>query len=509
MARPRIIVTGASGFVGRHLLEELKECFQIYAFGRRAQAQCGAPEHANISWTQVDIAEPEPLTAAFSWIRDGGPVDALIHLAAHYDFTGQRSPEYKRTNVDGLRNILDQAETLQLRRFVFASSVAACAFPRDGSLVTEASPADARNDYARSKRAGEEMVKARADKIPSCIVRFSAVYSDWCEYPPLFNFMSNWLSEGWNSRMIGGRGTFSIPYMHVRCAVSFISHLLRNLDLPESGEIFIASPEGAVTIREIFDAATLAYFGERRRPTFVPKSITAVWLRFQDLAGKAIGRRPFERPWMARYLDQQLKVDASHTRRRLDWRTRSRFSILRRMPFLVEHLRTQPLHWNEVNHAAMRKEESGYGLKIQWLLEKHQDEICRRQVEALLAEDTDDTFGTYRRFDRQEMAVRVLGAIKNLRMTIRTREMEPVGGHCLGVARDRFDEGFSVDEVCAAFSNLGLICIETLKETDPPPGLERALTERIAMAIQFGIDEVLDEYESLEAGGDDPCGRFR
>lgn len=507
MARPKIIVTGASGFVGRHLLDEIKECFDVYAFARRSQAQCGAPIHPNINWTQVDIAELEPLNAALERIRSDGPVDAFIHLAAHYDFTGRDSPEYQRTNIDGLRNNLELARTLGLRRFVFASSVAACPFPAPGLAITEATSPDADNPYARSKAAGEEMVRAYSDAIPTCIVRFAALYSDWCEYPPLFNFMSNWLSKGWNSRMIGGSGAFGIPYMHVRCAVLFLSHLLRNLDLPESGEVFIPGPDGAVTVREIFSAATLAYFGGHRKPTCVPKLITTVWLHIQDTAGKAIGRRPFERPWMAEYLDRQLTIDASHTRRRLNWAIRPRFNILRRMPFLVENLRTQLLRWNEVNHAAMRKGETGYGLKIQWLLQKHQDEICRRQIETLLAEETRDTFGAHQRFDRQKTGVRVLGTIRNLRRTIRTREMEPVGGHCRVVARERFQEGFSVDEVCASVLSLGTICIEMLKEDDPPPGLDRALTERITMAIQFGIDEIQDEYESLSIDTGNPCAR--
>ncbi|MEN8165608.1 MAG: NAD(P)-dependent oxidoreductase, partial [Acidobacteriota bacterium] len=475
---------------------------------RRSQAQCGAPVHPNINWTQVDIAESEPLAASLDWIRAEGPIKAFIHLAAHYDFTGRSSVEYQRTNIDGLSNTLDLARGLGLRRFIFASSVAACPFPAPGQSITEQTLPEAKNPYARSKRAGEAMVRANSDSIPTCIVRFAALYSDWCEYPPLFNFFSNWLSQGWNARMIAGRGNFAIPYMHIRCAVSFLSHLLQNLDLPESGEVFNASPDGAVTVRELFDAATLAYFGERRRPIHVPKIVTRGWLHLQDTAGKAIGRRPFERPWMARYLDRQLVVDASKTRVLLDWATRPRFNILRRIPFLVENLRTQPLHWNEVNRAAMRKEESGYGLKIQWLLEKHQDEICRRQVEDLLSEDTDQTFGTYQLLDRQEIAVRVLGAIRNLRRTIRTREMEPVGGHCRGVARERFLECFSVEEVCAAFSRLGTICIETLQEENLAPGLERALTDRVTMAIQFGIDEILDEYETLATEGENPCARY-
>ncbi len=509
MPQPRLVVTGASGFVGRHLLEEVKHCFEIEALARRSQVQCGAPVHPNIRWTQVDIAEIEPLAATFERIRRDGPVDAVIHLAAHYDFTGKNSSEYTRTNVTGLRNTLELSGTLDLRRFIFASSVAACPFPKPGRTIDETTSPDADHPYARSKKSGEILVQAFSRDIPSCIVRFAALYSDWCEYPPLFNFLGNWLSTGWNSRMIGGRGSFAIPYLHIRCAVSFITNLLRKLDLPHSGEVFVASPDGAVPLLEVFNAATLAYFGEHRRPVFIPKTLTWLWLHIQDLAGQAIGRRPFERPWMARYLDRRLLVDASETRRRLHWNTRPRFALIRRMPFLVENLRTQPVRWNEINHAAMRKEEPGFGLKIQWLLEKHQDEICRRQVEALLTEATDDIFGTYRTFDRQAISTMVLQMIKNLRRTIRTREMEPVGGHCRTVARERFRQGFSVEEVSAAVSNLGRICIEALRQEDLSPGLEKALNERITMAIQFGIDEVLDEFETLDADGGNPCARYR
>jgi nucleoside-diphosphate-sugar epimerase len=505
MHRPRIIVTGASGFVGRHLIGEIKECFEVVGVARRSQAQAGVPVHPNVSWTQVDIAEPEPLAAAFDWIARNGRVDALVHLAAHYDFTGRDRPEYRRTNVDGLRNTLELARNLELKRFIFASSVAACPFPAPGRRVDETTPPEADNPYARSKRIGEAMIAESAPEIPCCTVRFAALYSDWCEYPPLFNFLSSWLSKGWNSRMIGGRGDFAIPYLHIRCAVSFLKHLLQNLELPGSGEIFVASPDGATPIREIFDAATLAYFGERRRPIRVPKTGTAAWLHVQDLAGQAIGRRPFERPWMARYLDRQLTVDASRSRRRLRWSSRPRFDLIRRMPFLVDNMRTQPLRWNSLNHAAMRKEGAGWGLTIQWLLEKHQHEICRRQVAALTAADAGARFGVPLGAEPDRLAAEVLQSVSTLRRSIRTREMEPVGGYCREVARARFHDGLSVDQVCATFSNLGRACIETVTADGPPEGLERAVAERISMTIQFCVDEILDEFEMLSSEGCGPC----
>src|SRR3990172_8017809 len=103
MSLPRLLVTGASGFVGRHLLEVLKQDYLIYGLARRSQAASGAPVHPNISWFQVDIADAVGLGAVFQAILDQGGADFVVHLAAHYDFTGEDHDEYWSTNVNGLR----------------------------------------------------------------------------------------------------------------------------------------------------------------------------------------------------------------------------------------------------------------------------------------------------------------------------------------------------------------------------------------------------------------------
>ena len=132
MRAPRVIVTGSSGFIGRHLLDVIKERCEIFGVARRSQSRSGAPEHANIHWHQVDIADGARLSMAFREIRRGGPVDTVIHLAAHYDFEEGNEAEYYRTNVDGLRNVLELCREIGVREFIFSSSLAACAFPEPG-----------------------------------------------------------------------------------------------------------------------------------------------------------------------------------------------------------------------------------------------------------------------------------------------------------------------------------------------------------------------------------------
>ncbi len=204
MTLPRIVITGASGFIGRHLLDAIKERYRIVAIGRRSQRQCGAPIHPNIAWHQTDIGDCASLTALFHEIRDSGGAEVLIHLAAHYDFTGDEHPEYWRTNVEGLRNVLDLSRLLGLKRFVFASSLAACSFPRPGKVIDETSPPDGEHIYAVTKRLGEQMLTEYERDFASVTVRFAALFSDWCEYAPLFMFIDTWLSRAWNSRVLAG-----------------------------------------------------------------------------------------------------------------------------------------------------------------------------------------------------------------------------------------------------------------------------------------------------------------
>ena len=54
---PRIVVTGASGFIGRNFVETYKNDFEIFAIARRSQQEVGLQRHKNITWFLADVAE--------------------------------------------------------------------------------------------------------------------------------------------------------------------------------------------------------------------------------------------------------------------------------------------------------------------------------------------------------------------------------------------------------------------------------------------------------------------
>ncbi len=349
MPEPRVIVTGATGFLGGQLVRQLRKEYRIVAIGRRDPVEAGAPTGPGIQWFRVDIGDRPRLEEAFAAIRESGGAHLLLHLAAYYDFTGQDNPEYRRTNVEGTRNLLELAIPLELRAFIFTSSVAACPFPPPGSAVTESTPPEAPVPYARSKREGEELMRRYAGRVRTCIVRPAAIFSEWCEYEPLDQFLRTWCSRRWNARILAGTGRSAIPFLHVMDLLSFFLRVVEKLDDLDPAEVLMASPDGATSHLELFREATRARFGEPRRPIFITPRLARTGIRLREVLGRLTGRMPFERSWMVEYIDRELRVDASRTRRRLDWAPNPSLEIRRWIPAMVENLQAHPSEWRRRN----------------------------------------------------------------------------------------------------------------------------------------------------------------
>jgi nucleoside-diphosphate-sugar epimerase len=501
MTLPRLIITGSSGFIGRHLLDYLKEDFRIVGLDLRSQQRGGVPLHENIAWYEVDVGSREPLRAAFDDIRASGGADYLIHLAAHYDFTGEKDPEYWRTNVEGTRNVLEECRDLGLKRFIFASSVAACEFPPPGEVLTEDSPPNGDHVYAATKRIGEEMLAEYDDCVSSCITRFAALFSDWCEYPPLYFFLEAWLSTAWNSRILGGRGRSAIPYMHVREMGRFMRRVIEHHDSLEQREILIASPSSTLSHRDLFDLANVNYRGQRRRPVHMPKALARVGVWGRDVMGRLLGNRPFERPWMMSYVDKDLAVDATRTYSRLDWRPRERLLLSRRMPFLIENFKSDPVEWHRLNRAALKGVRLRDNLRINRLLDKNLEAICAAFIDKIIGPAGELRFPSYQKVPRDILEWRFMVLLRHLQSAVRTRDRGLFTAYCRDLAEKRLMQGFGVQEVCGAMQTINATCMEFLEEDPEAEDLGVALYDHITMTMQFGCDQILEIYE--EVGGEE------
>jgi len=491
---PRLVVTGASGFIGSHFIETYQNDFQIFAIARRSQQEVGLPRHKNITWFLADIADRAHVRQIFSEINKGGGADFLLHLAAFFDFANEPNPEYERTNIQGSRIIFEEAAGLGLKRFIFASSLVVSEFPKRGERLTEQSRLDADFPYAVTKIAGEAMASEWSQTYPCTVVRFAAVYSDWCEYGPLYKFLETWSGRSWKSRILGGRGESSVPYIHIVCLVRMLRSILDQTTELKPFDVFIASPDESTSHQELFDLSTRFVFGKSRKAIHMPVALSRLGVLLMDLGGRLIGRRPFERPWMMKYIDERMDVDASYTRNALDWNVIPRYRPERRILHVIEHMKTFPFEWQQKNTLALYKSPERPNLQISEALVQLEDQILDSLLERILNVEP-ERFPSYQSMGNEKLAW-YLGIVYNLlKVSVRTGDRLSMSNYARFIASIRIHEGFKLAEVVDVYEKLAEIVIQQLLDYDPVKHLEERIRDDIDLTIQMAVDEIEDAYD--------------
>ena len=126
-----ILITGASGYIGQHIVKLLKDDYKVFALDKSMNTNTG------VSFIHKDIVK------SVSSLEDLGHYDTIIHLAAlvKVNESVEKPTEYYNTNVNGTLNIL---RNVGFNNFIFAST---------GAAQQPTSP------YALSKRIAEDMVQ--------------------------------------------------------------------------------------------------------------------------------------------------------------------------------------------------------------------------------------------------------------------------------------------------------------------------------------------------------------
>ncbi len=351
MTKPIVVITGASGFIGSAVCVDLVRDFIVIAIDRREPTEQLRRAATQAIWHIIDIADNQAISKVFAQTRnDFGQIDFVIHLAAYYDFDTDWVPEYQRTNVDGTAKVIRASINEGVKRLVFASSIAAMEPPAIGSYLTEESPTSEFLPYARSKSLGERLLAEASSQVPCNILRIAGVFSDWCELPPLYSLIRLWTSAFPFGFIIPGQGESGIPYIHLNDLVRLVRLcILQNHELGPYN-IFLASQHGAVLHRQLFPAIrSAAGYSGSLRPIHIPRKIAKFGARFRYALGEISGNRPYERPWMLEYVDKPWNTDTSNTRRNLDWDCTPELGLLRKIPDILNNLKTDPKGWEERN----------------------------------------------------------------------------------------------------------------------------------------------------------------
>jgi nucleoside-diphosphate-sugar epimerase len=165
----RILITGASGFVGRALITALGEAHEIVAFDSVPNPFSGK----TIRYIRGDLANPALLDEAF---RD--PVDALVHLATVPGGAAEQDPAHAfAVNIGATAALLEGVTDSGTKpRVIFASSIAVFGDPLP-AFVDDATPLQPRMVYGAHKAMIEQWIAAltRRGSIEGISLRFPGI----------------------------------------------------------------------------------------------------------------------------------------------------------------------------------------------------------------------------------------------------------------------------------------------------------------------------------------------
>ena len=221
-----VLVTGATGFLGKYVVEELVEHgYQVRAFGRNSKVGRSL-ENSSVSFFQGDLTKADDVLEACMGM------DLVVHAGALSTIWGAWEDFY-HANVLGTKYVLEACRQTGIQRLVYVSSPSIYAAPKDQLAIKESDAPEENNlnNYIRSKLASEKLFKNYPD-VPSIILRPRGLFGigDTSILPRVIN-----LSQKLGIPLIGDGGQL----MDMTCVENVALAIRLALEAPEAkGEVY-------------------------------------------------------------------------------------------------------------------------------------------------------------------------------------------------------------------------------------------------------------------------------
>ena len=235
-----VLVTGATGFIGSHLVEALvNKGYQVYGLFRDNK-KSDFLRRLGAKPIYGDLLNKETLKNALK------NIDVVYHLAAALHANTKSKKTFFDVNVLGTKNLIEACLESKVKKFVHCSSVGVHGITK--KLANENSPCKPTTDYDKSKYLAEKLVRnyLNNDKMDITIVRPAAIVYGPRDFSAMYGLFQAIESKKF---MIIGNGRNIIHMIYVKNLVNGM--ILAAENKRANGQTYILADETLTTVRDI------------------------------------------------------------------------------------------------------------------------------------------------------------------------------------------------------------------------------------------------------------------
>ena len=278
-----VLITGASGFVGKELAAALTKENKVTCMVR-ITSRISFLKKLGVKVVFGDVSDKDSLKEA---VKDK---DIIFHLVGIGSLSANSEEEFKRffrVNVDGTKNLLDSIleHNKGVKKIIYLSSTAAVGLKKEP--VDEETACEPKTPYQKSKYKSEELVQDyfRRYNLPISIIRPSMIYGPGgnnSEILRICRFVKKGIFPLFN------RGDNAVPLVYI---TDFVRAVILVARKGKNGEVYFATNEEVYTMSQIVDSVAKA-LGKKAVKIMVPKAISLPGAFMLEKIALAFGLKP-------------------------------------------------------------------------------------------------------------------------------------------------------------------------------------------------------------------------
>jgi nucleoside-diphosphate-sugar epimerase len=311
---------------------------------------------------KCDFTLDASVNAAFDAVkrRYGNHLASVIHLAGHYDLTGEPSEMYEKLTVQGTRRLLKKLREFEIEQFVFPSTVLVMKPAREeGERLTEISPfEDEPWDYPKSKIRAVKLIRQERGSVKTVILRIGGVYNEDTRAAPLARQIAGIYERQFESRVYPGDAAHGRSYVHLEDLADCVRRVVERRNELSETEVFIVAEPDLMSYEKLQNEIGRLIHGREWKTLRIPKFIAKAGAWAHNLVEEETAIKP----WMIDLADNNYPVAIEHAREIVGWNPQKTLGTM--LPEMIKRLKENPARWYKVNKLQSPADKREKSLKM-------------------------------------------------------------------------------------------------------------------------------------------------